>query len=109
MKARGCLVALAVVLAVVGAVAAVFGPGALRRARSVYAPISRMKAEQREFEAWTRQQAWREPAVPTLGAEKLDAFLALRRDLRRLEEKATSCGGAAPPAATGPASVTCPR
>jgi hypothetical protein len=87
MKARGCLVALAVVLAVVGAVAAVFGPGALRRARSVYAPISRMKAEQREFEAWTRQQAWREPAVPTLGAEKLDAFLALRRDLHALEGK----------------------
>jgi hypothetical protein len=87
MKARGCLVAVAVVLAVMGAVAAVFGPGALRRARSVYAPISRMKAEQRDFEAWTRQQAWREPAVPTLGAEKLDAFLALRRDLQALEGK----------------------
>ena len=87
MKARGCLIAFAVVLAVVAAVAAAFGPGALRRARTVYAPISRMKAEQTEFEAWTRRKAWSEPAVPVLGAEKLDAFLALRRELRRLETK----------------------
>lgn len=87
MKARGCLIAIGVVLALVGAVAAVFGPGALRRARSMYAPISRMKAEQTEFEAWVGQKGWREPAAPALGAEKLDAFLALRRDLRRLETK----------------------
>ena len=84
---RGCIVAIAVVLAVVFAVVAAFGPGALRRARTMYAPISRMKAEQTEFEAWVRQKAWREPAAPTLSAEKLDAFLALRRDLRRLEGK----------------------
>jgi len=42
---RGCLIAIAVVLAVVGAVVAAFGPGALRRARTMYAPISRMKSE----------------------------------------------------------------
>jgi hypothetical protein len=84
---RGCLIAIAVVLAVVGAVAAAFGPGALRCAREMYAPISRMKSEQTEFEAWARQKAWREPASPALSAEKLDAFLALRRDLRRLEGK----------------------
>jgi len=84
---RGCLIAIAIVLAVVAAVVAAFGPGALRRARTMYAPISRMKAEQTEFEAWARQKAWTEPATPTLSAEKLDAFLALRRDLRRLEGK----------------------
>jgi len=89
MKARGCLIAIGVVLAVVGAVAALFGPGALRRARSVYAPISRMKGEQREFETWVRQRAWTEPAAPVLSPEKLDAFLALRRDLHALEEKGT--------------------
>jgi hypothetical protein len=89
MKARGCLIAIGVVLAVVGAVAALFGPGALRRARSMYAPISRMKADQREFEGWVRQRAWSEPATPALSPEKLDAFLALRRDLRALEEKGT--------------------
>jgi hypothetical protein len=84
---RGCLIAIAVVLAVVGAVVAAFGPGALRRARTMYAPISRMKAEQTEFEAWERKKAWTEPATPAVTAEKLDAFLALRRDLRRLEGK----------------------
>src|SRR6185503_8632346 len=84
---RGCLIAIAVVLAVVGAVVAAFGPGALRRARSMYAPISRMKAEQTGFEDWARQKAWKEPAAPALSTEKLDAFLALRRDLRRLEGK----------------------
>ena len=84
---RGCVIAIAIVLAVVGAVVAAFGPGALRRARTMYAPISRMKAEQTEFEAWARQKAWSEPAAPALRAEKLDAFLALRRDLRRLEGK----------------------
>ena len=84
---RGCLIAIAVVLAVVGAVVAAFGPGALRRARTMYAPISRMKAEQTEFEAWARQKGWSAPAAPALSAEKLDAFLALRRDLRRLEGK----------------------
>ena len=87
MRARGCLLAMAVVLALLGVVAAVFGPGALRRARAVYAPISRMKGEQREFEAWVRQRGWHEPATPTLTAEKVDRFLALRRDLRALDEK----------------------
>jgi hypothetical protein len=87
MKARGCLIVIGVVLAVVGTVVALFGPGALRRARSMYAPISRMKAEQTEFEAWVRQKGWSEPAAPALSAEKLDAFLALRGDLRRLEGK----------------------
>src|SRR5882724_4518727 len=85
MKARGCLIAIGVVLAVVGAVVALFGPGTLRRARGMYAPISRMKADQREFEGWVRQRAWTEPATPVLSPEKLDAF----RDLRALEEKGT--------------------
>ncbi|PYQ54242.1 MAG: hypothetical protein DMF78_06730 [Acidobacteria bacterium] len=95
MRARGCLVAVAVVLALVGVVAAVFGPGALRRARQVYAPISRMKDEQRDFEAWVRQQNWHAPATPALSAEKLDAFLALRRELRGLDQRAESFRGPA--------------
>ncbi|HEY8147923.1 MAG TPA: hypothetical protein VIK51_03265 [Vicinamibacteria bacterium] len=96
MKARGCLIAIGVVLALVGAVAAVFGPGALRRARSMYAPISRMKVEQREFEAWARQRAWSEPKAPELSPQKLDAFLALRRDLHALEDKGTELRRRAP-------------
>jgi hypothetical protein len=95
LRARGCLLAVAVVLALVGVVAAVFGPGALRRAREVYAPISRMKDEQREFEAWVRERNWRAPATPAVSAEKLDAFLALRRELRGLDQRAESFRGPA--------------
>src|SRR5712691_1806453 len=96
MRARGCLVAVAVVLALAGVAAAVFGPGALRRARQVYAPISRMKGEQREFDDWVRQQGWRAPATPALTAEKLDAFLALRRELRDLDQKGQGLRSRAP-------------
>jgi hypothetical protein len=96
MRARGCLIGAAVVLAVLGAVAAVLGPGLLRRARGVYAPISRMKGEQRDFEAWTRQRSWREPATPELGPDKLESFLALRRELRVLDGKAMGMGRRGP-------------
>jgi hypothetical protein len=96
MRARGCLIAGAVVVALLGAVAALLGPGLVRRARSVYAPISRMKDEQREFEAWTRQHAWKEPATPALGAGRLEAFLALRKDLRELDEKGAGLRRRAP-------------
>jgi hypothetical protein len=92
MRARGCLLAVAVVLALLGVVAAVFGPGALRRARQVYAPISRMKDEQREFDEWVRQKGWQAPATPAVTPEKLDAFLALRRDLRGLDQRAQGFG-----------------
>ncbi|HUG52663.1 MAG TPA: hypothetical protein VMR21_03650 [Vicinamibacteria bacterium] len=85
MRLRGCLIAAGVLLALCGAVAAVFGPGVLRRARGAYAPIARMQGEQADFEAWVKQQGWREPALPSLTAEKLDAFLALRKELLRLE------------------------
>jgi hypothetical protein len=71
---------------VVGALAALVGPTLVRRARAVYAPIGRMKSEQTEFESWARAKQWHEPATPTLSAEQLDAFLALRAELRRLDE-----------------------
>src|SRR5205814_2227005 len=87
MRGRGCVVTAAVVLAVLAAVAAVVGPGLLQRARRVYAPISRMKDEQREFETWARQQRWQEPATPQVSPEKLASFLALRRELRGLDEQ----------------------
>lgn len=93
---RGCLIAVGVVLALAGAVGAVFGPGLLRRARSVYTPISRMKDEQRDFEAWARERAWREPAAPALAEDRLAAFLALRKDLHRLDEKGSDMRRRAP-------------
>jgi hypothetical protein len=88
MKARGCLIAAAVVLVLATATAGVFGPGLVRRAREIYAPISRMKSAQQDFEAWSKKQAWHEPAVPSLNESQLDRFLALRKDLQRLEEDA---------------------
>src|SRR3954468_8525509 len=96
MRARGCLVALGVALAIGAAVAAVLGPGLLRRAREGYAPVSRMKGEQREFETWTRGQHWQEPASPTLDARTLESFLALRDELRRLDDKGASLRGQRP-------------
>jgi hypothetical protein len=88
VRGRGCLVAVAVVLAVAGALAALFGPGALRRARGIYAPLSKMKGEQRDFEAWVSQRGWREPPTPVLDQATLDSFLALRRELLDLDDRA---------------------
>src|SRR5207237_7925247 len=51
-RARGCLVACGVALALLATVAALLGPGLVHRAHEIYAPISRMKGEQRQFEAW---------------------------------------------------------
>jgi hypothetical protein len=90
VRARGCLVGLGVVLAIAAAVTAVVGPGLLQRARIAYAPISRIKGEQREFESWARERQWHEPATPELDAATLERFLALRRDLRRLDDKGAS-------------------
>jgi hypothetical protein len=87
MRARGCLIATAVLLALTGAVAAVLGPRALRKARRAYAPIQRMRVEKGDFDTWMRQREWKEPPAPTLTATQLDRFLALRRDLRRLDER----------------------
>src|SRR5438046_4636639 len=87
MRARSCLVPAAVLLAVLAAVAAAVGPGLLRQARSVYAPISRMKGEQREFETWAREHRWQEPKAPQVSPEKLASFLALRRELRGLDDQ----------------------
>jgi hypothetical protein len=73
----------------VGGLAGLFGPGLVRRGREIYAPISKMKSDQREFEAWTAGRRWREPATPALDAATLDSFLALRRDLLDLDDRAS--------------------
>ena len=81
---------MAVVLALVGALAALFGPGLVRVARGISTPILHTRAEQREFEAWVGQQSWHEPTTPELSEARLAEFLALRKDLRGLEERAAS-------------------
>jgi hypothetical protein len=87
-KARGCLIGAAVVLVLATTVAGVLGPGLLRRARAVYAPISKMRTAQQDFEAWSKTQNWQEPAEPALSAAQLDRFLALRKELQELEADA---------------------
>lgn len=96
MRARGCLVAVAVALAVAGGIAALLGPGALRQARGIFAPIARMKDAQRDFEAWTRPRGWHEPSPVVLRPEALDAFLALRRELHDLDDRSAAGRRAAP-------------
>ena len=96
MRGRGCLVAVAVALALIGGIAALFGPGALRHARGIFAPIGRMKDAQRDFEAWTRQRGWHEPSPVVLLPDRLDGFLALRRELHDLDDRAAAARRGAP-------------
>jgi hypothetical protein len=87
-RTRGCLLVAAVLLVLATTVAAVLLPGLVRRGREMFAPIRKMQSAQQDFEAWSKQQAWREPTVPTVNAAQLDRFLALRKELRHLEEEA---------------------
>ena len=87
-RATSCLLAAVVVLALATTVAGILGPGLVRQAREVYAPISKIKESQQSFEEWSKKQAWQEPAEPTLTRDQLDRFLALRKDLQQLEETA---------------------
>src|SRR5262249_22435909 len=41
---------------------------------------------------WVRQKGWHEPATPAISPERLDSFLALRRELRGLDQRAQSLG-----------------
>lgn len=85
-RATSCLLAVVVVLALATTVAGILGPGLLRQAREVYAPISKLKESQQTFEQWSKKQAWQEPAEPTLTGEQLDRFLGLRKELQQMEE-----------------------
>lgn len=86
MRSKGCLIALAAVLAAAAGLAGLFGPALVREGRRFYVPISKMKAAQDELQKWTREHPWREPATPELSAETLERFLSLRRELRKLEQ-----------------------
>ena len=83
------LLILGIGMASCAALVAVVGP---RVARGIVAPISRMKTEQQEFERWTLQRAWQEPASPQLEPAKLDAFLALRKELLELDARGEGIG-----------------
>lgn len=92
-RARTWLVAAGILLAVLAGALGLVAPWLVRR---VVAPIARLRTTQGEFEEWTRERGWREPASPELSAARLDTFLALRRDLIALEAKAEELQRAVP-------------
>jgi len=87
VKARGCLIVLAVGLALMALVAALVGPTLVREGGRIYEPIAKMRNAQEEFEAWSREQAFKEPRAVTLSAEQLDRFLELRRRFEAIDEE----------------------
>jgi hypothetical protein len=82
-RARGCLIGVVLFLVLTATFGGIFGPGLVRQAREIYAPISRMKSAEHELEAWTHSQGWHEPATPELTPAQLDRFLSLRQELQK--------------------------
>lgn len=87
MKARGCLIALAVGLGLMALALALVGPTLVREGGKIYAPIARMQGAQKAFEDWEREQAFKAPPAPALSVVQLDRFLDLRRRLEAVDEK----------------------
>ena len=87
MKARGCLIALAVVLALMALALALVGPTLVREGGRIYEPIAKMQGAQKAFEDWEREQAFKAPADTRLSSAQLERFLDLRRRLAAVDEK----------------------
>lgn len=87
MKGKGCLIAAAVSLGLVGLFLALVGPVLLREGGRIYRPIAKMQGAQKDFETWSREHAFKAPAEVSLSAEQLDRFLALRRRIDAIDEK----------------------
>lgn len=85
MKAKGCLIALAVTLGLGFVVAAIVGPRLLRAGERIYRPIAKIQGAQKDFEAWEEQHSFKEPSRPELSAAKLDQFLALRKKFAAID------------------------
>jgi hypothetical protein len=87
VQTKGCLLVGAGSLAVMAATAAVLLPPLLRRTQGFWKPVAEMRAAGREFRTFEEQSQWKRPETPTLTAEQLDRFLALRRDLGTLHDE----------------------
>jgi hypothetical protein len=87
VRYRGCLIAVAAAVSLLAAVAVVVGPTVLREGRRALAPIRKMSTAQSEFESWVRAHPWQDPQAPTLDVKRLSTFLALRRELAKLDEQ----------------------
>jgi hypothetical protein len=87
VRHRGCLIALAAVVALFAVAAAVVGPMLVRQGSRVVTPIRQMQAAQSELEKWERAHPWKDPATPSLGEARLATFLALRKEVVALDEQ----------------------
>ena len=87
MKARGCLIALAVSLALMALALALVGPTIVREGGKFYEPIAKMQGAQKAFEDWEREQAFKAPAQTQLSSAQLERFLDLRRRLATVDEQ----------------------
>ena len=87
MKGKGCLIAAAVLLGFLVLGLALVAPTALREGARIYRPIAQMQGAQKDFEAWSREHAFRAPAEVSLSAEQVDRFLTLRRRIDAIDEK----------------------
>jgi hypothetical protein len=86
MRHKGCLIAFAAAVALVAVAAVLVGPAIFREGRRAIAPVRQMRTAQADFEAWERAHPWKEPAVPALAETRLATFLALRKEVLRLDE-----------------------
>jgi hypothetical protein len=87
VKGKGCLIAAAVSLGILGLFLAFAGPMLLREGGRIYRPIAKMQGAQKDFETWSREHAFKAPADVSLSAEQLDRFLGLRRRIDAIDEK----------------------
>lgn len=87
MKAKGCLIAVAVSLGFMALLAALVGPTVVREGGKLYRPIAQMQGAQKDFETWIKENPFKAPAAVSLSAEQLDRFLGLRRRIDAIDEK----------------------
>jgi hypothetical protein len=83
-RGKGCLIAVAIVLALVAVGLALVGPTLARYGGRFAGSVSKMKRAETEMKEMARENPWREPANLTLGAEQLDRFLEVRARLQKL-------------------------
>jgi len=87
VKAKGCLIALAVGLGLMALLLALVGPTVVREGGKIYRPIAQMQGAQKDFEAWSREHAFKAPAGVALSADQVNRFLGLRRRIDAIDEK----------------------
>lgn len=87
VKAKGCLIAIAVGLGFMALLLALVGPAMVREGGRIYRPIAQMQGAQKDFETWSREHDFKAPLDVSLSAEQLHRFLGLRRHLDAINEK----------------------